>query len=122
RLEAPAPLDTDGVGPLAQLAAYRTVQESLANALRPAPGAPCVVTLASDEDAVAVTARNEPAGPAAGRGPTAARLGGSGGFGLLGMRERAELTGSDLRYGPTPDGGWEVVLRLPRDRTAGDSA
>jgi nitrate/nitrite-specific signal transduction histidine kinase len=37
----------------------------------------------------------------------------SGGFGLVGMRERAELTGAHLEVGPSPDGGWLVALRLP---------
>jgi signal transduction histidine kinase len=31
------------------------------------------------------------------------------------MRERAELTGSRLEVGPTPDGGWQVRLRIPRN-------
>ena len=39
----------------------------------------------------------------------------TGGFGLVGMRERAALTGAELSYGPTVDGGWDVTLRLPRD-------
>src|SRR5690606_2546212 len=108
---------------LAQLAAYRTVQESLANALRHAPGAASHVEILFGADSLVVTVRNE----AAGRGPTAARgpadvRGGSGGFGLLGMRERADLTGADLRYGPTPDGGWEVALRLPRDTIARETS
>lgn len=121
--EAPGGIDTTGIGPLAQLAAYRTVQESLANALRHAPGAASHVEILPGADSLVVTVRNE----AAGRGPTAARgpadvLGGSGGFGLLGMRERADLTGADLRYGPTPDGGWEVALRLPRDTIARETS
>lgn len=110
-----------GVGPLAQLAAYRTVQEALANARTHAPGAPCRVTLDDrDPAAVLVTVRNDapPAAPAAdpdGRGR-------HGGHGLRGMAERAALVGADLRHGPTPDGGWEVRLRLPRERPAADPA
>jgi signal transduction histidine kinase len=37
------------------------------------------------------------------------------GFGLLGMRERAELVGGQLVTGPLPDGGWIVDLRLNRE-------
>ena len=107
-LDAPSEMQADGVGPLAQLAAYRTVQEALANATRHAPGAPCHVEVIEADDAITVTVRNE---PAASTVPPS----GDAGFGLLGMRERAELTGSDLRHGRTPDGGWEVVLRLPRE-------
>jgi len=34
------------------------------------------------------------------------------GFGVQGMRERAEGAGGTLRAGPTPD-GWQVRGRLP---------
>ncbi|HEY0218044.1 MAG TPA: histidine kinase, partial [Cellulomonas sp.] len=44
----------DGVGPLAQLAGYRMVQESLANAARHAPGARCTVDLDDRDDAAVV--------------------------------------------------------------------
>lgn len=96
------------IGPLAQLSAYRTVQEALANAARHAPGARCeVVVDARDPAAVVVTVGNEaPSGPSS---PEA----GGGGFGLVGMRERAELTDARLAAGPTPDGGWLVTLSLP---------
>jgi len=98
-----------GIGPLAQLTAYRLVQESLANASRHAPGAPCVVTLdGRDPAAVVVSVRNDAA-------TTPPELDTSGGFGLVGMRERAALTGAELSYGPEVDGGWDVTLRLPRD-------
>lgn len=97
-----------GVGPLAQLAAYRVVQEALANAARHAPGARCEVLLdASDDGRVDVVVRNGP--PPAGQVPS----GHAPGYGLVGMHERAELTGATLRHGPTPDGGWQVRLSVP---------
>lgn len=103
------PILAAGIGPLAQLTAYRLVQESLANASRHAPGAPCVVTLdGRDPAAVVVSVRNDAAATPPERDT-------SGGFGLVGMRERAALTGAELSYGPTVDGGWDVTLRLPRD-------
>ena len=37
-----------------------------------------------------------------------------GGHGLAGMRERVTEVGGTLSAGPTPEGGWEVVARLPR--------
>ncbi len=98
-----------GVGPLAQLAAYRMAQEALANAARHAPGARVEVTVdGRGEESVVVTVRNEP--PAA---PGAAEP--QGGFGLVGMRERADLTGATLESGPTADGGWQVRLTMPRE-------
>lgn len=97
-----------GVGPLAQLAAYRIVQESLANAARHAPGARCVVVVDDrGEASVLVTVRNKAAGDVR-------AVDQGGGFGLVGMSERAELTGADLTYGPAPDGGWQVSLSMPR--------
>ena len=99
----------DGVGPLAQLAAYRMAQEALANAARHAPGARTEVVIDDrDPDAVEVTVRNE-------RPAVTPPHEGRDGFGILGMRERADLTGADLVAGPTPDGGWQVALRMPRD-------
>lgn len=100
------------VGPLAQLAAYRTVQECLANAARHAPGARCeVVVDLRDSAQVALTVRND-----APREPVAAQ--GRAGFGLVGMRERAELTDARLEYGPTADGGWLVSLTIPTEPDA----
>ncbi len=95
-----------GTGPLAQLVVYRMVQESLANAAVHAPGARCAVEVGEPRDGrLTITVRNgAPTGPDPGPG---------GGFGLLGMAERAQLVGADLSYGATPDGGWEVRLTLP---------
>ncbi|PYY36706.1 sensor histidine kinase [Curtobacterium sp. MCJR17_055] len=100
----------DGVGPLAQLAAYRTVQEALANAALHAPGAPCTVTIDDRaDDHLVVRVENGPAAvPAQGSTP-------AGGNGLRGMRERAELVGAGLQVGPTDDGGWLVALTLGRE-------
>lgn len=107
------PVPGEGVGPLAQLAAYRAVQEALANAARHAPGgASEVVVDDRTPGSVVVTVTNGPAAV-----PAEARPGGGsgGGYGLIGMRERAELTGSALEVGPTDDGGWRVRLRVPRE-------
>jgi signal transduction histidine kinase len=100
----------DGVGPLAQLAAYRTVQEALANAALHAPGTACTVTIDDRaDDQLTVRVENGPASvPALGSTP-------AGGNGLRGMRERAELVGASLQTGPTDGGGWLVVLTLGRE-------
>ncbi|PZO60600.1 MAG: sensor histidine kinase [Leifsonia xyli] len=103
----------DGVGPLAQLAAYRTVQEALANAALHAPSAPCTVTV-DDRDPTRVVIRVENAPAAAPAAPTSP----SGGNGLRGMRERADLVGARLQTGPTATGGWLVELALGREAPA----
>lgn len=101
-----------GVGPLAQLAAYRTVQEALANAAMHAPGADTLVEI-DDTDAaeVRVVVRNAPA-VATSESPS------GGGYGLVGMRERADLVGAELRHGRTREGGWQVSLTIPREGVA----
>lgn len=100
----------DGIGPLAQRAVYRVVQEALSNAAAHAPGALCYVEV-DDRDAAVLAVRiaNGPAQTA----PSDP----SGGFGLLGMRERAQLVGGHLDYGATADGGWEVRLTVRKDPT-----
>ncbi len=113
----------EGVGPLAQLAAYRTAQEALANAALHAPGA--VVTVTLDDRAVdhleltvenAAPAVSAPSADApAGPGEPTPEGPGAGGNGLRGMRERADLVGARLQTGTTPDGGWVVTLRLGRE-------
>lgn len=102
-----------GVGPLGQLVAYRMVQEALANAATHAPGANGRVEI-DDRDPVSlsVLVSND--------GAHAPDLGPGGGFGLVGMRERADLVGAGLHYGATEGGGWEVRLSIPRDATTED--
>lgn len=98
-----------GVGPLAQLAAYRTVQEALANAAMHAPDADSVVEI-DDTDAaeVRIVVRNAPA-------VTTPEPPSGGGYGLVGMRERADLVGAELHHDRTSEGGWEVRLTIPRE-------
>lgn len=99
-----------GVGSLARLVVYRMVQEALANAAVHAPGARCTVEIGtSRESRLTITVRNS--------APTGSDPGPGGGFGLVGMAERARLVGADLTYGATPDGGWEVALTVPVDDT-----
>lgn len=105
---------SQGIGPLAQFAAYRTVQEAIANATRHAPGARCEVALTDMSDALEIVVTN---GPGPGTVPAASTLG-AGGFGLRGMEERAALTRSTLSHGATEDGGWRVRLRVPREASS----
>jgi signal transduction histidine kinase len=88
------------------LAAYRIVQEALANAARHAPGGPVRVSVRGTADALWVEVGNDP-----GAAPTAATDG--PGHGLVGMRERSALLGGTLEAGPAPDGGYRVAARLP---------
>ncbi|GAB2735732.1 sensor histidine kinase [Kitasatospora kifunensis] len=100
----PRPLDAE-----VALAVRRTAQEALTNIRKHAPRAQRAVELHYLDQEVELLVRNS-GGPAEAR---SAELAASGsGYGLLGMRERAELLGGSLRAGPEPD-GWLVLLRLP---------
>ncbi|RII99942.1 two-component sensor histidine kinase, partial [Clavibacter nebraskensis] len=92
------------LAPLADVTAYRTVQESLANARRHAPGSAVTLTTEAGPARIALTIEN--ALPAA--APATAP-----GYGLVGMRERAALVGGRLEAGPTGSGTWRVRLELP---------
>ena len=103
------------LSPLADTAAYRMVQESLANSARHAPGAPCQVRVTYQQGYVEIVVNNR-------RPPNAeARQAGvgskGGGYGLSGMAERAALVGAELVTGPDPDGGWcnRLVIPVPPD-------
>jgi len=118
------------------LAAYRIVQEALANAARHAPGGTVLVSLRGTTDELRVEISNGPgssatapdSGPGtpgkAGSGPGTPGKTGSGpgtiggvagvpGHGLIGMRERSTLLGGTLEAGPEPSGGYRVAARLP---------
>jgi signal transduction histidine kinase len=90
----------------AGLAAYRIVQEALANAARHAPGGPVDVAVRTGSRRLTVSVHNGPARP----GPAPA---GGGGHGLTGMRERAELLGGTLHAAPDGRGGYLVEAVLP---------
>jgi signal transduction histidine kinase len=99
--------DLSGVAPMQYRAAYRVVQESVTNAAKHAGAAPVQVELDRHGDELVVTVRNEPpAQPPAAPPPY-------GGRGLTGLQERVSLAGGVLRAGPRPEGGFEVVARLP---------
>ncbi len=98
------------VSPEIGLTLYRTAQEGLTNSAKHAgQGARVRLQLCYDGDVVELSVDDEPApGAMAGRESGFA----SGGYGLTGMRERAELMGGSLVAGPT-ERGFSLLLRLP---------
>lgn len=97
------------LAPEVGLALYRTAQEALTNTAKYAgQQARVELSLTYEIDAVELVvhdSRSDDA-PGAVAAPT------FGGYGLAGMRERAELLGGSLTAGPT-DLGFAVRLRLP---------
>jgi signal transduction histidine kinase len=101
-----------------ELSAYRIVQEALTNAVRHAGPGRARVLVRYGEEALELQVLDE-GGPAAGDGaPAGAGPGAVGGRGLLGMRERVNLVGGELRAGPAPGGGFSVDVRLPTGNPA----
>ncbi|MEU8287515.1 histidine kinase [Micromonospora sp. NPDC048905] len=108
------PITDDRVPAPVGLAAYRIVQESLANAARHAAGAAVRVTVRTGPSGLGVRVENSPADVR----PTAD---GGSGHGLTGMRERATSLGGTFTAGPLPDGGYAVAAELPYDAEGGDA-
>jgi signal transduction histidine kinase len=96
--------DPSGLDAVSRETVLRTAQEALSNARKHAPGAPVTVRLDRRDGRTELEVRDR-TGTSPVRGP--------GGYGLVGMAERAALAGGELDVGPTED-GWRVRLVLPR--------
>ena len=93
---------------------FRVAQEALNNARKHAEGASrAALTLSYMGDVVALDARDDGAGfePARELGKTRDRN--SGGFGLMGMRERVEGVGGTLSVESAPGEGTTLTVELP---------
>jgi signal transduction histidine kinase len=98
--------------PELDLAAYRIIQESLTNAARHAgPGVVSLRVRYEDEVLVLQIDSHGQAGSERADRP--------GGRGLLGMRERAAALHGTVRAGPTAEGGFQVLARLPYGESPG---
>jgi len=87
-----------------QLAVYRIAQESLTNVVRHAKATRATVSISADAHDYLVVIDDD------GRGLSDDLTGGRG---LLGMRERAELLGGTLSTGASTLGGLQVTARIP---------
>ncbi|WP_322494929.1 histidine kinase [Chloroflexus sp.] len=90
---------------------YRAVQEGLTNACKHARADAIAVQVKAEGGYVVVTITNNDQ-PDRILPPIDL---GSGSFGLIGLRERAEALGGGLEAGPLPDGGWRLRLVLPAE-------
>ncbi|MGW1503944.1 sensor histidine kinase [Streptomyces mirabilis] len=89
----------------ASQAVRRVAQEALTNVRKHAPGARVHMRLEYGEHEVTLGVRDS-------GGPPGELSGAGAGYGLLGMRERAELLGGSLEAGPDEE-GFVVTLRVP---------
>ncbi|MDE3070581.1 MAG: sensor histidine kinase [Acidobacteriota bacterium] len=103
---------------------YRVIQEALTNVARHAEATRVVIHVAEREGALEVTVTDNGRGleaaarakeEAAERGEAdlSTAAGAPGGFGLPGMRERAELVGGELELVSNPAGGATMHLSIP---------
>ena len=104
RFDEPCPEMSPGV----ELVAYRVVQEALTNALKHAGSACSLVRLGVAGGALVVHVSDTGRGSVADITDDDKR-----GHGLIGMRQRVELYGGDLRINPGRSGGFEVRARIP---------
>jgi signal transduction histidine kinase len=91
---------------IADLTAYRVVQESLTNALKHGTGT-AELEIDWQPHGVLVEVRNPP------RTDGSAAPG--GGHGLVGMRERVAAVGGRLTAGAAPDGTFTVCAEIPQE-------
>ncbi|WP_020522668.1 sensor histidine kinase [Catelliglobosispora koreensis] len=94
------------LGPAAELALYRLVQEALTNTLRHAgPGARARLSFDWGDQAVKVQVHDT--------GKTLATTTSGKGAGLAGMRERLAIVGGSVIAGPAAGGGFAVEATVP---------
>jgi signal transduction histidine kinase len=92
---------------------YRVVQEALTNVSRHAQATEAVISVTERDGMVSASVTDD------GRGlPETSRLGPrgdglEGGFGMSGMRERAELVGGELEWARAPERGTIMRLTVP---------
>ena len=105
--EGAGPQSLEELSTMAGHALNRVVQEGLTNARKHAPGEPVTITIAALADALLITMSN-PTAQAKEKGS-----GNSGGYGIVGMRERASVVGGSLQVNDEED-RFSWTLRLPR--------
>jgi len=104
--EFSAPEDAIPLGPDAEIAAFRIVQEALTNVAKHARATRVKLRLVREPDSLRITLTDNGRGlqPAPGNGH---------GFGILGMIERAAALGGELTVQPAKRKGTQVSLRIP---------
>ncbi|BCY12575.1 sensor histidine kinase [Actinoplanes sp. L3-i22] len=100
--------DLGAVAPAAGAAIFRIAQEAVTNARRHARGATHIlVRVMAEKDQIRLVVTDDGSAP----GPLRSKK--LAGYGVNGMRERAELLGGTCTAGPGPERGWHVEAVLP---------
>jgi len=101
----------DGLDEAVSLGAYRLIKEALQNVARHASASCVVLRIDVQGNALRVLIEDD------GSGFDASRFG--AGFGLISMRERAELMGGEMQVDTAPGKGARLLFLLPLDAAAG---
>lgn len=91
----------------ARMTVFRTVQESLTNIQKHARATRVEITLTQLPDRVTLRVVNDDLGRTEHEEPVRS------GFGLVGLRERAQALSGEFWAGPRSEGGFQVLLSLP---------
>jgi two-component system, NarL family, sensor histidine kinase DesK len=104
-----------------------TVREGSTNVIRHSGARRCRVVLAADAKVASVEVHDDGCGPSGapaslGEGDNAGAGNGGGdgghaGYGLAGLRERAERLAGQMEVGAGPDGGYRLRVAVPSDPT-----
>jgi signal transduction histidine kinase len=92
--------------PELESAVYRIVQEALNNVVKHADASRAKIAVVEDDSRIRLTVEDDGKGVSQTDGDRQ-------GFGLIGMRERAERLGGELTIGEAPGGGVRVSVSLP---------
>lgn len=102
--------DLSALEPVVDAAAYRIAQESVTNAIRHASNATRVdIRVVASDGGVQLSVVDD---GEHGGAP------GVGGYGLIGMGERAKLLGGTIEAGRMPGRGWRISAEIPRQTVA----
>lgn len=96
------------LSPDLQAALYRALQESLTNVRKHAHASKVLVRLRYEDDLLELIVLDNGSGGSSSEGDTQ-----KGGFGLIGLRERIELLGGQVTYGPAEPAGYRISVQLP---------
>jgi signal transduction histidine kinase len=96
------------LSPDLQVALYRALQESLTNVRKHAHASKVLVRLRYEDDLLELVVLDNGSGGSSSEVDTQ-----QGGFGLIGLRERIELLGGQVTYGPAEPAGYRVSVQIP---------
>jgi signal transduction histidine kinase len=95
------------ISPDLQVAIYRAVQETLTNVRKHAHASKVLVRLRYEDELLELVVLDN------GSGGSSSELDNQhGGFGLIGLRERIELLGGQVTYGPAEPAGYRVSVQV----------